>query len=160
MAGTFNAAAVAGVMSAVKSVPQRLGSLRSSVIMHEPLAPPSSLPALALWAGPIEPVGAISGQSEVSGRLTVSGRIFVVNAQMATDKTEELLLSLASEVLGAFAGAFTLGGADDVMCVDLLGMYGQKLSAEPGYVTYASVQYRAVEIGIPIVIDPLWTEAP
>jgi len=68
------------------------------------------------------------------------------------------MLTLTSTVLGGFAGAFTLGGS--AMFCDLLGAYGQKLSAVPGYVTYSGAQYRAVECGFPIIIDPLWTEAP
>lgn len=158
MAGTFDAAAVTALMAAVKSIPAKLGSYRSSVIWHEPYAAPAALPSIALWAGPIEPVGAVSGLSEVSGRVTVNGRIYVANAQKHDDKTEALLLTLTSSLLGAFAGAFTLGG--DVMCVDLLGMYGQKLSAQPGYLEHGGTFFRVSEVSVPIVIDPLWTEVP
>lgn len=158
MAGNFDGAAVLALLAAVKTVPAKLGSLRSSVVFHEPRVPPSTLPALALWLGPLEPIGAVSGLSEVSGRVTVQGRIYICTAEKVSDKTEEQLLTLMSAVLGGFAGAFTLGG--EAMMCDLLGAYGTKLSAQPGYVEYASAAYRVAEVSVPVIIDPLWTEAP
>jgi hypothetical protein len=158
MAGTFDGDAVAKVMSAVKSVPAALGSLRSSVLFHEPLAAPAQIPAVALWAGPIEPIGAVSGLSEVSGRLTVMGRLYAANAKNMDDKAEELLVKLTSSLLGAFAGSFTLGGS--AMFMDLLGAYGQKLSAVPGYLDHDGQFFRVAECTFPVIIDPLWTEAP
>lgn len=158
MMGGFDGAAVTALMAAVRTVPAKTGAFRSSVIFHEPRAAPSVLPSLALWAGPIEPVGAVSGLSEVSGRVTVQGRIYVANAQKADDKTEELLLTLQSALLGGFAGAFTLGG--EAMCIDLLGAYGQKISAAPGWLDHDGTWFRVSEVTVPAIIDPLWTEAP
>ena len=158
MAGTFNGAAVADLMAAVRSVPAALGPYRSSVLFHEPKAAPTALPTIALWAGPIEPIGGVSGLSEVSGRVTVMGRIYAANAMSIDDKAEELLLKLTSDLLGAFAGAFTLGGS--VMCMDLLGAYGQKLSAVPAYLAHDSSFFRVSECTFPIIVDPLWTETP
>jgi len=158
MAGTFDADAVASLLAAVRTVPAKIGALRSSVVFHEPRVPPTALPALALWLGPIEPIGEVSGLSEVSGRVTVQGRIFACDAQKVSDKTEEQLLAWQSALLGGFAGAFTLGG--DAMMCDLLGAYGQKLTASPAYVGYSGGDYRVSEISVPIIIDPLWTEAP
>lgn len=156
--GNFDGAAVLAVLAAVKTVPAKIGVLRSSVVFHEPRIPPAALPALALWLGPMEPIGALSGLSEVSGRITVQGRIYICTAEKVSDATEATLLTLQSALLGGFAGAFTLGGT--AMMCDLLGAYGQKLSAGPGYVEYDSAAYRVSEVGVPIIIDPLWTEAP
>lgn len=158
MAGSFDAAAVDALMAAVKSVPAKLGAFRSSTVFHEPLAAPVALPALALWAGPIEPVGAVSGLSEVSGRVAVQGRIYAAHGQNVDDKTEAQLLTWTSALLGAFAGAFTLGGA--AMFVDLLGAYGQKLSAQPGYIEHGGTFFRVCACEFPVIIDPLWTETP
>lgn len=158
MSGNFDGAAVGALMAAVRTVPAQIGALRSSVIFHEPRSAPASLPALALWAGTIEPVGAVSGLAEASGRVTVQGRIYVANAQKADDKTEAQLLTLTSLLLGAFAGAFTLGGG--AMCVDLFGMYGAKVSATPGWVDHDGAFYRVAECVFPVIIDPLWTESP
>ncbi|HEY5396212.1 MAG TPA: hypothetical protein VIL16_12525 [Trebonia sp.] len=158
MAGTFDGAAIADLMAAVKSVPASLGPYRSSVLFHEPKAAPTALPTVALWAGPIEPIGQVSGLSEVSGRVTVMGRIYAANAMNIDDKAEELLLKLTSDLLGAFAGAFTLNGS--AMCMDLLGAYGQKLSAVPGYLAHDASFFRVSECTFPIIVDPLWTEAP
>lgn len=156
--GNFDAAAVIALLAAVKTVPAKIGALRSSVVFHDPRVPPTALPALALWLGPIEPIGEVSGLSEVSGRITVQGRLYICDAQKVSDKTEEQLLTLMSAVLGGFAGAFTLGG--DVMMVDLLGAYGAKITAQPGYATYDGAAYRVAEITVPVIIDPLWTETP
>jgi hypothetical protein len=156
--GGFDGAAVEALLAAVKTIPGKLGTFRSSVVFHEPRVVPVTLPSLALWLGPIVPIGAVSGQSEVSGRVTVQGRIFACDAQKVSDKTEEQLLTWQSALLGAFAGAFSLGG--EAMMVDLLGAYGQAMSATPGYVEYDGGTYRVSEVSVPIIIDPLWTEAP
>lgn len=158
MSGNFDQAAIAALMAAVKTVPSKLGSLRSSVVFHEPRSAPAVLPSLALWAGPIEPVGEISGLAEVSGRVSVHGRIYVADALKVDDTTEQRLLTLISNLLGAVAGTFTLGG--EAMFVDLLGAYGQKISATPGYLDHDGAFYRVAECVFPIIIDPLWTEAP
>ena len=158
MPGTFDSAAIASVMSAVRSLGSGLAVFRSSVVFHEPIAAPAKLPSLALWAGPLEPVGAVSGLSEVSGRLTVTGRIYAANALNMNDAAEALLLKLTSSLLGAFAGAFTLGG--NAMFVDLLGAHGQKLQPVPGYLKHGEQEFRVSEVTVPIIIDPLWQEAP
>lgn len=158
MTVTFDGAAVNALMAQVQSVPAQLGEFRSSVIFHEPRAAPAALPSVALWAGPIEPVGQVSGLSEVSGRVAVQGRIYVANAQKADDTTEAQLLTLTSLLLGAFAGAFTLGG--EAMFLDLLGAYGQKLSAVPGYLEHDGAFFRVAQCEFPVIIDPLWTEVP
>ena len=158
MAGSFDQEAIVALMAAVKTIPAKTGSWRSNVQFHEPIAAPTALPALALWIGPIEPIGAVSGLAEASGRVTVMGRIYVANAQVADDKIEQQVLTLMSALLGAFAGAFTLGG--EAMCVDLLGAYGQKLTATPAFIPHDGATYRGAEVTVPIIIDPLWTEAP
>lgn len=158
MSGSFDSEAVTALMAAVKSVPAKLGALRSSVVFHEPRAAPASLPALALWAGQIEPVGAVSGLAEVSGRVSVHGRIYVANAMNMDDVKEAQLLTLMTSLLGAFAGAFTLGGT--AMFADLLGAYGEKLSAAPAWLDHGGAFYRVAECTFPVIIDPLWTEAP
>jgi len=156
--GNFDGAAVLALMQAVRTIPAKMGTFRSSTIFHEPRVVPTALPSLALWLGPVEPVGAVSGLSEVSGRVTVQGRIYACDATKVSDKTEEQLLAWQSALLGAFAGAFTLGG--EAMFVDLLGAYGSKISAVPGYADYDGAFYRVSEVSVPIIIDPLWTEAP
>jgi hypothetical protein len=158
MGGTFDAAAVANVMSAVRSVPSGIGSLRSSAIFHEPVAAPAQVPAVALWGAAVEPVGAVSGLSEVSGRLTVTARIYAAKAQLMNDQAEALMLTLTCALLGGLAGAFTLGGT--AMFIDLLGAHGQKLTAIPGYLDHGDTKFRVSEVTVPIIIDPLWTEAP
>ena len=48
----------------------------------------------------------------------------------------------------------------DAMNIDLLGAYGQKLSAQAGYITIDSHMYRIMTLTIPCVINDLWTQAP
>lgn len=157
MGATFDADAVSSLMAAVQAVPQKLGSFGGGVLFHEPRNAPK-VPSIALWAGPIEPVGAVSGLSEVSGRVSVMGRVYAANAANMDDKAEARMLSLTSALLGAFAGAFTLAG--EAMFMDLLGAYGQKLTAAPGYLDHDGTFFRITECTFPVIIDPLWTEAP
>ena len=50
----FDQAAVKTLMAQVKTVGAQMGSLRGSVVFHEPKSAPAALPSLALWAGAIE----------------------------------------------------------------------------------------------------------
>jgi len=156
--GNFDAAAVKALMAAVKTIPEKTGVFRSSVVFHEPVTAPAAVPSLALWLGPLESVPEVSGLSEVSGRIIVQGRIYATPAAKVSDKTEEQLMTWQSTLLGAFAGAFTLGG--EAMAIDLLGLSGSKISAVPGYVTYDGAVYRVSEVSVPIILDSLWSESP
>ena len=141
----------------MKSKAQSL-SIFEQVITHEPKAAPPSLPALALWLGPLAPLGAASGLSATSVRVSLRGRIYISDLQKPEDGIDAKLLALTSTLLGAYSGGFTLGG--QLMEIDLLGMYGESMSSQPGYLDHDGKFFRVQELTLPLIIDALWVQSP
>lgn len=145
------------LFDALQSRAQQLGVFET-VALHEPKSAPQSLPALAFWLGPLTPLGAASGLSATAARVSLRARIYVSDLQKPEDKIDGKLLALTSLLLGAFSGSFTLGG--QVMEIDLLGMYGESMSGQPGYLNHDDKFFRVQELNLPLIIDALWVQAP
>jgi len=145
------------LFAAMQSTAQKLG-IFETVILHEPRAAPQSLPALALWLGPLTPLGAASGLSATAVRVALRGRIYISDLQKPEDAIDAKLLTLAAVLLGAYSGGFTLNG--QVMEIDLLGMYGESMSSQPGYIDHDGKFFRVQELALPLIIDALWGQAP
>lgn len=151
----FNAAAINAVYAAAVSAAEGLG-IFEKVIAHEPKAKPVSLPACAVWTQNLVPVAAVSGLNITSGRLGLRARIYLNFLGKPEDKIDPQLVALTSTLLGAYSGGFTFG--ETVMEIDLLGAYGEALSAEAGYIQHDDTQFRVMEISVPVIIDGLWTQ--
>lgn len=145
------------LFAAAQSKAQGL-AIFESVVTHEPKAAPQSLPFLALWLGPLTPLPANSGLPATSARIALRGRIYVSDLKKPEDQLDAQLLSLTVTLLGAFSGAFTLGG--QVELIDLLGMYGEAMSGQPGYLAHDDKFFRVMELNLPLIIDNLWEQAP
>lgn len=152
---TFNAEAVNTVFAAAISTVQRLADFET-VISHEPKSAPVSLPACAVWVQEIVPVPALSGLASTSGRLSLRARIYLPFLGKPEDAIDPRLVTLTSLVFGAYSGGFTFSG--EVMEVDLLGAYGESLSATAGYINHDDRMFRVMEIKVPVIIDDLWTQ--
>jgi hypothetical protein len=155
---TFDQAAIGALFARVVSPCKQIGAWKSSVIQHEPKAVPTALPALALWWSDLTPLAGYSGLAETAGRVEFTGRVYVNFRGRPEDEIDPLLMSLASQVIGAFTGAFTLDG--DVALIDLLGAYGAPLSARPGYIEHDGQEFRVAQIVIPLIADGLWVQTP
>lgn len=147
----------AALFEAMQSTAQKL-AIFEDVILHEPKAAPQSLPTLALWLGPLTPLGAASGLSATAVRIALRGRIYISDLQKPEDAIDGKLLMLASQLLGAFSGGFTLGG--QVELIDLLGIYGESMASQPGYIDHDSKFFRVQELTLPLIIDALWEQVP
>lgn len=145
------------LFAAAQSQAQKL-NIFETVILHEPKAAPQSLPALAWWLGPLTPLPAGSGLSATSVRVALRGRIYVSDLTKPEDAIDAKLLTLASILLGAFSGSFTLGG--QVELIDLLGIYGEAMSSTPAYLRHDDKEFRVQEISLPLIIADLWVQAP
>ena len=73
------------------------------------------------------------------------------------DGTEPELIAATDLLINTFSGDFTLGGT--IMGVDLLGMSGPPLEANPGYINQDSVLYRVSDIRLPLLVADAWTQA-
>ena len=152
---TFDTAAINAVYAAAVSTAQQL-NIFETVMTHEPKSKPVGLPALAVWTQNLVPIAAVSGLSSTSGRLGLRARIYLNFMGMPEDKIDPKLIRLTSTLLGAYTGGFTFAGT--VMEVDLLGAYGESLSAESGYIEHDGTHFRVMQINLPIIIDSLWTQ--
>lgn len=151
---TFDAVSLFGAMV---SKAQAL-NIFEVVIPEEPKAAPVSVPALALWLGPVMPLGTASGLGATSARITIHGRIYLNWLGRPTAAIDPKLLNLTCTLMGAYSGGFTLGGL--VRDIDLLGMYGEPMSAVPGYLEHDGKHFRAEEITFGLIVNDLWEQAP
>jgi hypothetical protein len=126
---------------------------------HEPASPPltGGLTA-ALWVGQIRPVPA-SGLAASSGVLTVNVRVQMSMSHQPQDEIETKVLAAVNTLMVAYSGDFELGGDKQLRNVDLLGAYGEPLSAKAGYINQDNQVYRVMVITLPLVINDLWAQA-
>jgi hypothetical protein len=155
---TFDQEAVNTLFARIVSPCAEIGAFRSSVIKHEPKAAPTALPALALWWSGIGPARGFSGLAATSARIEFRGRVYMNFRSRPEDDIDPQLMALTSQVIAAFSGAFTLNG--DVAAVDLLGGWGNPLSAEAGYIEHDGQDFRVAEIVIPLIVDDVWSQVP
>ena len=151
----FNQAAVASLFDQAQSALLKL-AVFETVNTHEPLRAPGNGIRAAMWVDSITPQGRASGLAETTGVVTLNGRIYSSAFQQPYDSIDPDMLTATTTLLGAYTGDFDLGGT--VMAVDLLGMYGQPMSATAGYITQDGQVFRVMTLVIPVVIDPLWTQ--
>jgi hypothetical protein len=152
---TFNAAAVSALFSAAVSEAQALG-IFARVNQHEPKNAPGAQLSCSFWVGGIKPVPAASGLNATSGVVTLNARIYASFLAKPEDATDPLILSAACALLNAYSGGFTLG--ETVRDIDLLGQYGEALSATAAYMEQDGKLFRVMEVTIPVVISDLFTQ--
>ena len=152
----FDQQAVSTLFSRLVSPCKQLGAFRSSVIQHEPKAAPTANPALALWWAGIGPARGFSGLDATSVRIEYRARVYLNFKSRSEEDIDPLLMTLTSDVIGAFSGAFTLNG--DVAAIDLLGAWGNPLAATPGYLAQDGQEFRISEITIPLIVDAVWQQ--
>lgn len=153
----LDATGIAGLFAQVEARAQTLGDIEQ-VIGHEPRSAPVSLPALAVWFNGLGPARGFSGLDATSVRCEFRGRVYLNGQAKDEDKNEQKLLYLAALVMGAFSGAFTLGG--EAVAVDLLGAWGNPLDAQPGWLAHDSKEFRVAEITVPVILDDVWRQVP
>lgn len=142
---------------AVQSAAQALGVF-DEVVTHEPKSPPQGLAALAIWLGPVTPLGSTSGLGATSGRISLRGRIYISDLSKPEDQVDGKLLGLVSALFGALTAEFTLGAL--VMEVDLLGIHGEQLAATTGYLDHDGKFFRTADVTVPLIVSDLWSQVP
>lgn len=146
----FGASAIAALFDQVTSRAQALADFET-LIAHEPKAAPVSCPALAFWWAGIGPARGFSGLDATSTRCEFRARVYLDALAKPEDATEQKLLYLSAQVMGAYSAAFTLGGV--AVAVDLLGAWGSPLEASPGWLEHDSKPFRVSEITVPVLLD-------
>jgi hypothetical protein len=124
---------------------------------HEPKSPPTSGITAAVWVEQIGPARGGSGLSSTSSRLALYVRLYSSLVQQPADAIDPDLMTALDALMAAYSGDFTLGGL--VRQVDLLGTYGEPLSARAGYLSEGGAEYRVLTITLPLVVNDLWLQA-
>jgi hypothetical protein len=126
------------------------------VNFHEPKSAPATGLSLAMWVDTIEPFGAASGLTATSGYAVVFARAYGNMLTKPEDEIDPRLTSAMTTLMNTYSGDFNLGAT--VRGIDLLGMYGRKMSAQAGYLTIDSHVYRIMTLTIPVIVDDMWTQ--
>jgi hypothetical protein len=151
---SFDSAAIQTMMSNVVSHAQQLG-IFEYVTTHEPKSTFLAGMYLGVWVQSIEPIKA-SGLDATSGRVELFARIYTSFIQKPEDNIDPDILTACCTLIGAFTGDFDFGGT--LRMVDLLGAYGNPLSARAGYVTIAQKLYRVMTLTVPLIFNDMFIQ--
>lgn len=152
---SFDQAAVNTLFDDVVSAAMTL-AIFDTVNGFEPKSAPGNGITAAVWIQDIRPVGAASGLAATSGVVTLNIRIYGSFLQQPPDAIDPNLMTAATTLLGTYTGMFTFD--DSVRNIDLLGTYGQSMSAVAGYLTQDSKIFRIMTVTLPVVINDLWVQ--
>jgi hypothetical protein len=97
-----------------------------------------------------------SGLASTSTRLALYVRLYTSLVQQEPDAIDPALMDALDWLMAAYSGDFSLGGL--VRQVDLLGTYGDPLSARAGYLAEAGAEYRVLTITLPLIVSDLWDQ--
>lgn len=124
---------------------------------HEPKSAPQNGLTCAVWVEQIGPARGGSGLASTSTRLALFVRIYTPMLSEPEDAIDPDMMTALDALLAAYSGDFELGGL--IRQVDLLGAYGDPLSARAGYLTTSGAEYRVMTITLPLVVNDLWSQA-
>lgn len=143
------------VFNALESHARQLGMF-DRVNIHEPKSAPGHGVTCAIWAGPIRPVGAASGQRATSARVEYLCRLYTSMISLNPDAIDPNMQLACDALFTAISGDFTLGGT--VRNIDLLGHAGEPLRSDPGYVNQDNKLLRVITIFVPVIINDAWPQ--
>lgn len=123
---------------------------------HEPKAAPQNGLTAAVWVEQIGPARGGSGLDSTSSRLALFVRLYTPMVSEPEDAIDPDLMTALDALLAAYSGDFELDGL--VRQVDLLGTYGDPLSARAGYLTTSGAEYRVMTITLPLIVNDLWEQ--
>jgi len=153
---SFDDAAIATIID--KVVSYALASNRFELVNgHEPKSAPGNGLTCAVWVQDIRPIRT-SGLAATSGFIRLQARIYTSFVGEPADLIDPNVAAAASDLIGALTLDFDLGGDADVRAVDLLGMSGETLSAQAGYIEIDRKMYRVMTINVPIIINDMWAQ--
>ena len=141
------------ILAAVRDHAASTG-LFEGVLGHEPKSAPGNGLRAAVWVQRIEPTS--SGLDSTSARLVLSVRVYKNMLSEPQDSIDTDLLGAVDALMTAYTGDFTLGGL--ARNVDVLGIDGDPLSAEAGYLEQDGKMYRVMVITLPLHINDLWEQ--
>lgn len=153
---SFNSAAVSDLFSAILTDAQTTG-LFERVNTHEPKHAPGNGLNCSIWVSDIKPVKS-SGLDQTSGLVSFFIRIYNSMLSEPQDDIDPQILSAVSTLMASYTGDFNFGDLADVRNIDLLGQYGEGLSAQAGYMDISNKMFRVMVLTLPIIIDNMFVQ--
>jgi hypothetical protein len=133
----------------------------AKVNQYEPKSAPDSDLTASVWAARIGPAPSHSGLAATTAYVVLNVRLYTNMLADPQDMIDPKLMQATDELMAAYSSDFTLDGL--VRNIDLLGMGGETLSAEAGYVQIGGVDggmFRVMTITLPMIIDEAWEHRP
>lgn len=158
----INAEAITALYDAFTDMARR-SALFDRTSTHESRNEPGIKLTLEVLMGPIRCVGRASGLASTSGRLEFTLRIRGPRASEPDDATERAILYAAVWLMTAINQDYELERvqatvAGMVQCVDVLGMHGDPLGMEPGWLEQNGAQYRAAVITVGVILNDVFPQ--
>jgi hypothetical protein len=151
----FDDAAVNEVFDNVVSYALETGRF-DSVNQHEPVNAPGSGLLCSFWVQRIRPIPQ-GGMGMPSGVVVLNGRIYKDFRAEPKDYIDPAVTAATSDLIGAFAGNFSFGGAAGVRAIDILGMTGFMLEGVAGYLEIDRHMHRVMTLTVPVIVNDMWT---
>lgn len=130
--------------------------LFESVNGHEPKSKPGGGITAAIWSQTIRPVPRGNSLISTTVRVEMMMRLYTSMLAEPQDSIDPALTAAVDTIMRNMSGGFTLGGV--VREVDLLGEFGEPLSARAGYINQDGKLFRIYDLTVPIVVNDLWTQ--
>jgi len=124
---------------------------------HEPKNAPGNGLSAAIWVDRIAPLPGSSGLAVTAGLLVVQLRIYQNMLYEPQDSIDPNLAAAVDGLMTAYSGDFDLGAT--VRNIDLLGQYGEGLTAQAGYIEQDGKLYRVMTLSIPIIVNDIWSQS-
>jgi hypothetical protein len=147
----FNDAAVNTVFDKIVSYAMATGRF-ATVNQHEPKSAPPNSPACSIWIQRIRPLRT-SGLAITSVVVTFQVRMYVSFVSQPYDMIDPKVTAATTDFMGALSGDFDFGTDADVRSVDLLGMSGQMLEAQAGYMEIDRRMFRVMTLTVPVLVN-------
>lgn len=152
----FNEAAVDGLFNAIVSSTAALGYFEN-VNTHEPKTAPGNGLNCSIWVDTIKPVQT-SGLNSTSGLVTFFIRVYNSMLAEPQDDIDPAITKAVTSLMGAYTGDFDFGTVAGVRAIDVLGAYGEGLSAQAGYMEISNKMFRVMVLNLPIVINDMFLQ--
>jgi hypothetical protein len=152
---TFDDAASRALFNQVASHAASLGLFDFPVATHEPKNAPGNGLSCSIVLDTIGPVQS-SGLTATSIKVVFKVRIWNSMLQEPQDGIDPNQLAAATTLMNAYTGSFTFGST--VREIDLLGEFGDSLSAVAGYIEIDKRIMRVIDITLPVIVNDAWTQ--
>lgn len=130
------------------------------VNQHEPKRAPGTEMTASVWFLSLAPIPSGSGLANTSARLAFNVRLHQNMLLEPQDLIDPNMMRACANLMRRWHDDFDFSLDPMVRNVDVLGAYGQPMSAQSGYVEQDKKEFRIIDIELPIIINDVWPQNP